>query len=189
MKTIGILGGGQLGMMLSEEIHKLGGKAICLDPNSKCSASFVCDGIVVSKYDDMVGLRSLGEQTDVITYEFENVPATQLKFIRDTFNIPQGIEPLFDSQNRIREKTNAKNHGLNPPRFKPINSKEDLLEGIQELGYPCVYKTTTLGYDGHGQVVIKREDDIKNVEPFLSGEGILEEFIKYDFETSCILVR
>lgn len=189
MKTIGIIGGGQLGMMLAEEIHNLGAKAVCLDPNPKCSASFVCDDIVVAKYDDIDGLKKLGDMTDVITYEFENVPSKQLKFLLDTYNIPQGIQPLFDSQNRIREKENAKMHGLNTPKFKAINSLADLKEGIKEIGLPCVYKTTTLGYDGHGQVVIKTEADIEKVKPFLEGEGILEEFINYDFETSVILVR
>ena len=189
MKTIGIIGGGQLGMMLAEEIHNLGAKAICLDPNPKCSASFVCDDIVVAKYDDIDGLKKLGDMTDVITYEFENVPSKQLKFLLDTYNIPQGIQPLFDSQNRIREKENAKKHGLNTPKFKAINSLADLKEGIKEIGLPCVYKTTTLGYDGHGQVVIKTEADIEKVKPFLEVEGILEEFINYDFETSVILVR
>ena len=189
MKTVGIIGGGQLGMMLAEEIHNLGAKAICLDPNPKCSASFVCDDIVVSKYDDLEGLKKLGEMSDVLTYEFENVPSKQLKYLLDTYNIPQGILPLFDSQNRIREKENAKKHGLKTPKFKAINSKEDLMKGIEEIKLPCVYKTTTMGYDGHGQVLIKTLDDIKKVEPFLSGEGILEEFIKYDFETSVIIVR
>ena len=66
MKTVGIIGGGQLGMMLAEEIHNLGAKAICLDPNPKCSASFVCDDIVVSKYDDLEGLKKLGDMSDVL---------------------------------------------------------------------------------------------------------------------------
>ena len=189
MKTIGILGGGQLGMMLAEEIIKLNQEAICLDPNPNCSASHYCKEVIAKKYDDIDGLNELGLKSDVITYEFENVPAKQLKFIKDKFNIHQGIEPLFDSQNRIREKTNAKNHGLNTPKFKAINSLKDLEEGIIEIGLPCVYKTTTLGYDGHGQVIIKTNDDIEKVKPYLNQEGILEEFIKYDFETSCILVR
>ena len=189
MKTVGIIGGGQLGMMLAEEVHKLGAKAVCLDPNPNCSASFVCDDIVVSKYSDIEGLKKLGEMSDVLTYEFENVPSKQLKFIKDTYNIPQGIEPLFDSQNRIREKENAKRHGLKTPKFKAINSLADLEEGIKEIKIPCVYKTTTLGYDGHGQVLIKSLNDIEKVKPFLNGEGILEEFIKYDFETSVIAVR
>ena len=189
MKTVGIIGGGQLGMMLAEEVHKLGAKAICLDPNPNCSASFVCDDIVVSNYSDIEGLKKLGDMSDVLTYEFENVPSKQLKFIKDKYNIPQGIEPLFDSQNRIREKENALKHGLKTPKFKAINSLKDLEDGIKEIKIPCVYKTTTLGYDGHGQVLIKSLDDIEKVKPFLDGEGILEEFIKYDFETSVIAVR
>lgn len=189
MKTVGIIGGGQLGMMLAEEIHKLGAKAICLDPNPTCPASFVCDECIVSEYGDLEGLKQLGSKSDVITYEFENVPSKQLKYVQSSFCIPQGIEPLFDSQNRIREKTNASNLGLKTPKFKAIYSKEDLIQGISELGYPCVYKTTTLGYDGHGQVVLKSDLDIKKVEPFLEGEGILEEFISYDFETSIIMIR
>ena len=189
MKTIGIIGGGQLGMMIAEAAKKLGYDSICLDPNPKCSASHVCKKVIVAKYDDVCALKELGEASDVLTYEFENVPSEQLNFIKDKFNIPQGILPLFDSQNRIREKTNAKENGLNTPKFKAIYNMEDLLKGIEEIKLPCVYKTTTLGYDGHGQVVIKSMDDIEKVKPFLSGEGILEEFIPYDFETSIILIR
>lgn len=189
MKTIGIIGGGQLGMMLAIEIHKLNHRAICLDPNPKCPASYVCDETIVSEYNDINGLTMLGEKSDIITYEFENVKTEPLKFIKDKYNILQGIEPLFDSQNRIREKENAIKHGLTPPKFFRVMSLDDLLSGIKMIGYPCVYKTTTLGYDGHGQVVLKSEEDIKRVEPFLNGEGILEEFIKYDYETSIIMVR
>lgn len=189
MKTIGIIGGGQLGMMLAEEIHNLGHKAICLDPNPKCPASFVCDDVVVSEYGNIEGLKKLGDMTDILTYEFENVPANELNYISSNYNIPQGVKPLFDSQNRIREKENAKLHGLKTPKFMAINSLSDLEKGIKEIGIPCVYKTTTLGYDGHGQVLIKELNDIEKVKPYLNGEGILEEFIKYDFETSVIMVR
>ncbi len=189
MSTVGIIGGGQLGMMLAKEIHNLGAKAICLDPNPNCPASYVCEDVVVSEYSSIEGLKKLGDSCDVLTYEFENVPADALKYLLDTYNIPQGIKPLFDSQNRIREKSNAKAHGLNTPMFEPVSSLSDLLCAIERIGYPCVYKTTTLGYDGHGQVVLRSEADIKKVEPYLEGEGILEEFIKYDFETSIIMVR
>lgn len=189
MKTVGILGGGQLGMMLAEAIKKLGGRSICLDPNPKCPCSYVCDEVIVSEYDDLDGINKLASKSDVLTYEFENIPADKLNYIADKFNILQGVKPLFDSQNRIREKENAKVHGLNTPKFYRITSLSDLNKGIEELGYPCVYKTTTLGYDGHGQVVLKSSEDIKKVEPFLNGEGILEEFIKFDYETSIIMIR
>ena len=186
---VGILGGGQLGMMLAEEIHKLGSTAICLDPNPKCPASYVCDGIVVSKYDDLEGLKKLGSMVDVITYEFENVSADNLNYLVENYNIKQGVKPLFDSQNRLREKQNAKDLGLNTPKFYKVLNKEELLSGVEKLGFPCVYKTTTLGYDGHGQVIIRSYEDLDKVDEYLNSEGILEEFIDYDFETSIIMVR
>jgi len=189
MKTIGIIGGGQLGMMIAEAAKKLGYESICLDPNKECSASHYTKEVIQANYDDINALKELGNKSDVLTYEFENVPSEGLKYLKDTFNIPQGIMPLFDSQNRIREKTNAKNLGLNTPKFMAIYSMEDLLKGIEYVGIPCVYKTTTLGYDGHGQVVIKKKEDIEKVKAYLNGEGILEEFIPYDFETSIILIR
>lgn len=189
MKTIGIIGGGQLGMMIAVEAKHLGYDSICLDPNPKCPASYVCKETIVGEYDSLELLEELGNKTDVLTYEFENVKAEALTFIASRFNIPQGIEPLFDSQNRIREKNNALKHGLIPPLFKPIYNLDDLERGIIEIGLPCVYKTTTMGYDGHGQVVLNSLDDIDKVKPYLKGEGILEEFIKYDYETSIIMIR
>ena len=117
MKRIGIIGGGQLGMMIAEAAKKIGISSICLDPNKDCPASHVFDEVIVANYDDVNALRTLGLKSSVLTYEFENVPSEQLNFIKDSFNIPQGILPLFDSQNRIREKTNAKNNNLNPPKF------------------------------------------------------------------------
>lgn len=189
MKTIGIIGGGQLGMMIAIEAINLGHEAICLDPNPKCPASYVCKKTIVASYDSLEGLELLGNESDVITYEFENVKAEGLEFIKNKFYIPQGIEPLFDSQNRLREKNNALNHGLTPPRFKAINNLSDLKNAVVELGYPCVYKTTTMGYDGHGQVILKSDNDLTKVSKYLDGEGILEEFIDYDYETSVILVR
>jgi 5-(carboxyamino)imidazole ribonucleotide synthase len=86
MKTVGIIGGGQLGMMLAIELHNLGAKAICLDPNPKCPASYVCDDIVVAEYSDLDGLKKLGDKSDILTYEFENVPADTLKFLVNTYN-------------------------------------------------------------------------------------------------------
>lgn len=188
MKTIGILGGGQLGMMLAEEIYNLGGQAICLDPNPKCPASFVCD-VIPSSYNDINGIRQLGDRSDVLTYEFENIPAELLEFMITTYLIPQGVKPLYDSQNRIREKQNAIKFGLRTPRFKAIYCFDDLLIGVKEIGFPCVYKTASMGYDGHGQVVLHSASDLELVKDFLPGEGVLEEFISFEFETSIILIR
>ena len=189
MKTVGILGGGQLGMMLAEEIHKLNAKAVCLDPDAKCPASYTCDAVIVSAYDDLSDLQQLGRSSDVITYEFENIPSEQLQYLKGNFNLKQGISPLYDSQNRIREKELARKYGLNPPGFYPVSSLDELKKGIDKLGYPCIYKTATLGYDGHGQVILYEKSDIQRVIPYLKQDGILEEFIEFDFETSIIMIR
>ncbi len=189
MKTIGIIGGGQLGMMLAVELKKLNQRVICLDPNPNCPASKICDETIVGAYQDFTALQLLGKKSDVLTYEFENVPALALKKLQNQFYIPQGIQILFDSQNRIREKENALKYGLNPPKFRRVTSELELKQGILELHYPCIYKTTTLGYDGHGQVVLHSDQDLEKVKPYLEGEGILEEWIDFDYETSLILVK
>ena len=75
MKKIGIIGGGQLGMMLAMAAKELGAESICLDPNPKCPASYVCSEVIVSEYDNIEGLKELGDKSDVLTYEFENVPS------------------------------------------------------------------------------------------------------------------
>ena len=157
---VGIIGGGQLGMMLAEALKKYDAYVIALDPNPLCSCKYVCDEIIVSEYNDLENLKLLASSVDVITYEFENVPAKALIYLNENYNMPQGIRPLFDSQNRIREKENAIKNGLSPVEFYRVLNKDDLLKGINKIGYPCVYKTTTLGYDGHGQVVLKDANDI-----------------------------
>lgn len=184
---IGIIGGGQLGMMIAESAKKKGYKTICLDPNPKCSASHVCDEVIVGSFNDVKKLEELGKKADVLTYEFENIVASNLEYIASNFNIPEGILPLYYSQNRLREKDNAIKHGLNPVPYYKVVTKEDLLGGVKKLGLPCVYKTTTLGYDGHGQYLIKSEEDLEKV--ILASEGILEKYLDFDYECSIIMVR
>lgn len=185
--VIGIIGGGQLGMMIAESAKRMGHKTIALDPNPECSCKNVCDALICGEYNDIAKLKELGERCEVITYEFENIAAEPLEFLEKNYNLPQGIKPLFDSQNRLREKANAKDNGLEPVPYLKINNKEDLEMGIAKLGYPAIYKTTTLGYDGHGQYKIKNEADLAQVK--LAPEGILEAYLDFDYEASIIMVR
>ncbi len=188
LNKIGIIGGGQLGMMLCEEAKLLGAKTIVLDPSKDAPAFKIADEHICATFDDFDALEDLCKRADVITYEFENVRSDFLIKLEDKYNIKQGFKPLFDGQDRIREKTNANNHGLKTARFFDVTTKDDALNAIKELGYPCLYKTRTLGYDGHGQVLLKSEEDIKNLDPFLGGPGIIEEFIKFDYEASIVMV-
>lgn len=188
MRTIGIIGGGQLGLMIAEQAHVLGVKAVCLDPAPDAPAFRVCDGHIVAAYDDAAALEELCRRSDVVTYEFENVPGEILIPLCEKYNIPQGFKPLYDSQDRLREKTNARDHGLRTPGFAAVDDEASLRAAVRELGLPAVLKTRTLGYDGHGQMVLKTEADIANALPLLKVPCILEEFVRFDSEASIVLV-
>ena len=207
-KKIGIIGGGQLGLMIAEEAHRQGALVYALDPAPDAPAFAECDGHIVAAYDDLNALEQLGDITDVLTYEFENVPGDILRHLEGKYNIPQGIAPLFDSQDRLREKNNAKRHGLPVPDYVPLPAcssdegcaevpceltdgqrREELSEAVKKVGMPCVLKTRRLGYDGHGQAVIREEKDIEKAAELLHVPCILEAFVPFDYECSVIMVR
>ena len=155
VKTIGIIGGGQLGLMIIEQAHLLGARTICLDPAEDAPAFKISDERIVGRFDDPAALEELCRRSDVVTYEFENVPGDLLVALEQKYNIKQGFRPLFDSQDRLREKSNACDHGLKTPAFMAVDDEESLHRAIARIGYPCVLKTRTLGYDGHGQAVLR----------------------------------
>lgn len=207
-KKLGIIGGGQLGLMIAEEAHRQGALVYALDPAPDAPAFAECDGHIVAAYDDLGALEQLGDMTDVLTYEFENVPGDILRHLEGKYNIPQGIAPLFDSQDRLREKNNAKRHGLPVPDYVPLPAcssdedcaevpceltdgqrREELSEAVKKVGMPCVLKTRRLGYDGHGQAVIREEKDIEKAAELLHVPCILEAFVPFDYECSVIMVR
>lgn len=187
---IGIIGGGQLGMMMVEEAKKLKLSTIVLDPNENCSCSFVADRIIKGNYDDVSLLNELGQSSKILSYEFENVPATALEELHGKYKIPQGIQPLLDSQDRLTEKNNANRFGLKTVPYKDCRTLEDLQQAIKEFDYPLIYKTRREGYDGHGQVVLRSADDIQKLDTFLNKtDGIIEKMLAFDYECSLILIR
>ena len=117
VKTIGIIGGGQLGLMIIEQAHLLGARTICLDPAEDAPAFKISDERIVGRFDDPAALEELCRRSDVVTYEFENVPGDLLVALEQKYNIKQGFRPLFDSQDRLREKSNACDHGLKTPVY------------------------------------------------------------------------
>ena len=175
--------------MIAEQAAVLGARTVCLDPSADAPAFRVCDDHIVAAFDDAAALEELCRRSDAVTYEFENVPGEILIPLTERYNIPQGYRPLFDSQDRIREKTNARDNGLRVPRFAEVHDRESLMKGIFEIGYPCVFKTRTLGYDGHGQAVIRTPEDIARAEPYLGVPAILEEFVPFDYEASIVMVN
>lgn len=174
--------------MIAQEAHGLGLGTVCLDPAADAPAFAVCDERIVARFDDGAALEELCRRSDAVTYEFENVPGEILVPLCERYNIPQGYRPLFDSQDRLREKCNARDRGLLTPRFAAVDDEHALRAAVRELGLPAVLKTRTLGYDGHGQCVLRTEADIERASELLKVPCILEEFIPFDFEASVVLV-
>lgn len=185
---IGIIGGGQLGMMLCESAQKMGHQVIILDPTKDSPAGLIAEKQIVANFNDQNAIRELVSVSDVVTYEFENI---NYKFIEkmDMTKIPQGHRPLELSQHRFTEKENAKKCGLTVNKYFLIKNDDDLIEKVKILGYPCVLKKCCLGYDGKGQQVIKSSADLSNASELLCDECILEEYIDYDYESSSLVIR
>ena len=188
IETIGIIGGGQLGLMIAEQARLLGVRTVCLDPAEDAPAAAVCDEHIVGRFDDPEAVEELCRRSDTVTYEFENVPGDILVPLCGKYDIPQGYTPLYDSQDRLREKRNAREHGLRTPRFAAVDDEASLRAAVAEIGLPAVLKTRTLGYDGHGQAVLRSEADLAKAAPLLGVPCILEEFVPFDYEASIVMV-
>ncbi len=175
--------------MIAEQARGLGAYTISLDPAQDAPAFAVCDDHIVAAYTDEEALVDLCERCDVVTYEFENIPAQVLIPLCEKYNIKQGYRPLLDSQDRLREKNNAREHGFQTPPFEAVEGAASLRAAIEKIGLPAVLKTRTLGYDGHGQAVIRTEADIADAVALTSVPCILEGFVDFDFEVSVVAVR
>ncbi|MDR2977305.1 MAG: 5-(carboxyamino)imidazole ribonucleotide synthase [Streptococcaceae bacterium] len=184
-KTIGIIGGGQLGQMMAISAQYMGHRVLTLDPNPYCSAVKCSDETIVAEYDDVEALRQLAQKCDLLTYEFENVSAAALHEIADIVEIPQSIELLEITQNRQREKEFLESCGVSIAPYKIIRTESDLPEVFTKKQ---VLKTCTGGYDGHGQVVLKSSEDIPQARELArKTECVLEDFVNFDKEISVIV--
>ncbi|HEL0422496.1 TPA: 5-(carboxyamino)imidazole ribonucleotide synthase [Streptococcus equi subsp. zooepidemicus] len=185
-KTIGIIGGGQLGQMMAISAIYMGHKVITLDPAADCPASLVSE-VIVAPYSDVEALRQLAERCDILTYEFENVDADALDTVVKEEQLPQGTDLLRMSQNRIFEKDFLTNKaGVAVAPYRVVSSSLDLEQLDFSKNY--VLKTATGGYDGHGQVVIRTEADLEEANKLANtAECVLEEFVSFDREISVIV--
>ncbi|WP_442603044.1 5-(carboxyamino)imidazole ribonucleotide synthase [Paenibacillus sp. KN14-4R] len=190
--TIGILGGGQLGRMMSLAGRAMGYRFVTLDPVTDAPCGQVADEQIVAAYDDLIAAQQLADQSDVITYEFENVDAGVTELLMKQSYVPQGSQLLFTTQHRLREKRAIEAAGVKVAPYLEIDSEEKLREGVRAFGTPCVLKTATGGYDGKGQWVIRSLDEVTDAYNTLSQaktELVLEKFIHFDKELSVIAAR
>ncbi|KRL03158.1 5-(carboxyamino)imidazole ribonucleotide synthase [Liquorilactobacillus capillatus] len=189
-RTIGIIGGGQLGQMLAFSAKKAGFRVLILDPNPDCSAGQTADDQIVAPYADLKAIEELARRSDVLTYEFENVDLQALEDAKEIVSIPQGTKLLAITKDRIREKTFLQEHGLEVAPFAAINNVVDLEEAVKKIGYPAVLKTCQGGYDGKAQLVLKKKEDLPEAAELLEkGQCILEGWVHFDKECSVMIGR
>ncbi|NCU16630.1 5-(carboxyamino)imidazole ribonucleotide synthase [Bacillus sp. P1(2020)] len=189
-QTIGIIGGGQLGKMMTLSAKAMGYRVTVLDPTPDCPCGQVADEQIVGAYNDLSAIEQLARKCDVITYEFENIDAEALEWLTNNTYVPQGTEILRITQNRIYEKAAIQEAGAPVAPYRVIEKKEDLELAIGELQLPVVLKTATGGYDGKGQVVIKTIEDVKQALPLIQhGACVLEKWIAFKKELSVIITK
>lgn len=154
--TIGILGGGQLGRMLSQAASRLGFNVVILDPEENSPAGRVSQGQIVAAYDDPTALTVLGRVAQAVTFEFENVPAASVATLAEGGAlVAPGPKALAVAQDRVEEKTFLNSVGATTVDFAPVDGLDDLIAGLERLGTPALLKTRREGYDGKGQVWIR----------------------------------
>ncbi|EOD6225615.1 5-(carboxyamino)imidazole ribonucleotide synthase [Enterococcus hirae] len=186
--TIGIVGGGQLGLMMAISAKEMGFKVRVLDPVTNCPAAQVADWYIQGTYDDTFALEELARRTDVITYEFENVSVEALNAISSMSFIPQGTDLLAITQDRLLEKSFLETNNIVIAPYATIVSPTDIQDAIDGIGYPCVLKTTRGGYDGKGQYVLKSRADLAPAMDLLrEGTCVLEAWIPFEKEISILV--
>jgi 5-(carboxyamino)imidazole ribonucleotide synthase len=187
--TIGILGGGQLGRMLSVAASRLGYRCHIYEPGS-APAGDVALKVTTAPYEDEAALRAFAASVDVITYEFENVPTSALDLLESLKPIRPNRRALAISQDRISEKRFLNDLGLKTAPWAAVNSEADLRAAVETLGLPAILKTTRLGYDGKGQVKLTDAAEIPAAWAAMNDAPcVLEGFVVFDREVSVIAAR
>lgn len=188
--TIGILGGGQLGRMLSVAAARLGYKTHIFEPSQNPPAADVAHSLTTASYDDADALRAFAASADVITYEFENIPTSALDILESLRPIRPGRRALAISQDRIAEKDFLTGLGLTVAPYAAVQTAAELDAAIAKIGCPAILKTTRLGYDGKGQARIMDPTDAPAAIATMNGaDAVLEGFIDFTHEVSVIAAR
>jgi len=186
---IGVIGGGQLGRMLALAGTPLGMSFAFLDPAPDACAQALGEHIRAD-YDDKDHLRRLADEVDLVTFEFESVPAETVAFLSQFVPVYPSAESLRIARDRWFEKSMFKDLGIPTPEFADIQSQADLDAAVASIGLPAVLKTRTLGYDGKGQKLLRKPADVSNAFAELgSVPCILEGFVPFTGEVSLIAVR
>jgi 5-(carboxyamino)imidazole ribonucleotide synthase len=193
--TIGIVGGGQLGRMAALAAARLGYRTHIFSPEPDSPAAQVSAAATVAAYSDQAAIADFASKVDVVTFEFENVPADSVRLMAESVPVRPCWKVLETAQDRIAEKSFFNSIGIATAPWRPVSSAAELKTAVAELGRPSVLKTARMGYDGKGQVKIGPDTDLDEAWASLGagldapGAGILEGFIAFEGEISVIVAR
>lgn len=188
--TVGVLGSGQLGRMFAIAARRMGYRVHTLSPDDDTPTGQVADREVQAAYDDLDQVRDFARQVDVVTFEFENVPAGTAEAAAEFAPVRPSGHVLYTTQHRLREKTFLSQAGFPTVPFRRVTSLDELHAALGELGYPAVLKTAGWGYDGKGQSKIASPEAAAGAWKTLgTGEAVLEAFIDFDMELSVVAAR
>jgi len=191
-KTLGIIGGGQLGMMLTEAAQNLGdiSKILVLDPTEICPAAKVGAQQIVADFKDEDAIKKLSELSDIITYEIESGNSDVLKKLEKNTEINPSPDTLRIIQDKLLQKQFLQKNGIAVAEFEKIENKEELNQMIDKMGLPLLLKTRRDAYDGRGNYKINSKSEIDDALDLFSGKTLMvEKFVKFEKEVSVIAAR
>ena len=188
--TIGMLGGGQLGRLFAMSARSLGYRVCVLESDPNSPAGQIADAHIQAAYDDIDALKRLGEMCDVITTEFENIPAEVLESLAEKTLVRPNAAAIINAQDRIIEKAFVRECGLLTTAYGVIETSSDIAIAVEEIEFPCILKSARLGYDGKGQVTANNTEEVREGYKRLGGiPCVLEQKADLDTEISVILGR
>ena len=188
--TVGVMGGGQLGRMFAIAARRMGYRVHTFSPDEDTPTGQLADLEIAARYDDETAVENFARGVDVLTFEFENIPAQTIEWCARHCAVRPSGEVLHLTQHRLREKEFLDRHLLPLPGFKAVASAGELAAAVAELGAPSVLKTASFGYDGKGQRLIRPGDNLQTVwAPFTGQLAVLEAFVDFELELSVIVAR
>ena len=192
-KILGIIGGGQLGMMITEAAKKMPeeiSEIIVLDPTENCPASQVGATQIIGDFKDKDAIIELANKSDIITYEIESGDSDVLKSVESKSEINPSPETLKIIQDKFLQKSFLLENGILVPEFIEINDIEDIKSGIKKFGLPAMLKARRDAYDGRGNFKINSESDVQKAYDYFKGQPLLlEKFVPFSIEVSVIASR
>jgi len=192
-KILGIIGGGQLGMMIAEAAKKMPNeisKIIVLDPTENCPAAQVGAIQIIADFKDKDAIIELSEKSDIITYEIESGDSDILKSVEKNAEINPSPETLRIIQDKYLQKKFLKENNIPVPDFVKIENIDDVKNTLKEYGYPALLKARRDAYDGRGNYKIDSEQDIETAYDYFQGQKLLlEKFVPFKMEVSVIASR